>query len=170
MKILIQVLMLIGIISDSHDHEPHIKQAVTVFKNRKVDLVVHAGDYCSPFTIPHFKGLPLHGIFGNNDGDHYLLMQKFREISAELRGTFFEMDVDGCSLAVYHGTDQPITDALRNCGKYDVVISGHTHEVVKRKVGDTLALNPGTAHGFGEKATIALLDSNVLEAEIVELS
>ncbi len=162
--------MLIGIISDTHDHEPHIKQAVTIFKSKGADLVIHAGDYCSPFTIPHFEGLPLHGIFGNNDGDRYLLMQKFGEINAHLRGTFFEVEVDDHLLAVYHGTDQPITDALRSCGKYDVVISGHTHEVVKQKVGDTLALNPGTAHGFGEKATVTLLDTAQMDAEIVELS
>jgi putative phosphoesterase len=161
--------MLIGIISDSHDHEPHIKQAVAIFKKRKADVVIHAGDYCSPFTIPHFRGLPLQGILGNNDGDCYLLMQKFGEINAHLHGTFFELDVDDRLLAVYHGTDQPITDALRACGKYDIVISGHTHEVVDREMDGTLALNPGTAHGFGETATVAFWDSDGMEAEFVEL-
>jgi putative phosphoesterase len=161
--------MLIGIISDSHDHELHIKQAVDIFKARNVDLVIHAGDYCSPFTIPHFRGLPLQGILGNNDGDCYLLMQKYNAINAHLHGTFFEIDIDGRLLAVYHGTDQPITDALQACGKYDGVISGHTHEIVNREMDGTLALNPGTAHGFGESATIALLDTDEMKAEIVEL-
>ncbi|HYW34618.1 MAG TPA: metallophosphoesterase [Balneolaceae bacterium] len=161
--------MFIGAISDTHDHVPHIKQAVDIFRKRDVDLVVHAGDYCSPFTISHFEGLPFEGIFGNNDGDYFLLMQKFDAIDATIHGDFFEFNADSRMLAVYHGTDQPITDALINCGKYDVVISGHTHEPMNKKTNNTLALNPGTAHGFDEKATIALLNTDNLQTEFVEL-
>lgn len=161
--------MLIGIISDTHDHLPHIRQAVDIFKARKVDLVIHAGDYCSPFTIPPFKGLPLQGVLGNNDGDLYLLMQKFDQIDAELKSGFFERSVDSKSLAVYHGTYPPITEALTSCGNYDLVISGHTHETVCRESGSTLAVNPGTAHGFGEKATIALLDTRNMEPAFITL-
>lgn len=157
--------MLIGLISDTHDHVPHINKAVRLFKERKVDLVIHSGDFCSPFTIPPFEGLPLKAIFGNNDGDKYLLMEKCRDINAELLGEFFEFSADGCRLAVYHGTYPPITEALRSCGNYDVVISGHTHEAVQKKMGDTLAINPGTAHGFGEEATIAFLDTGSLDVE-----
>lgn len=161
--------MLIGIISDTHDHVPHIEQAVEIFKQRTVDLVIHAGDYCSPFTVPPFEGLPLQGIFGNNDGDRYLLMQKFDAIGATLHGEFFEADTGDISTAVYHGTDLPITDALRTSGKYDLVISGHTHETVNEQFGSTLAVNPGTAHGFDEKATVAFLDTDKMEPEFVEL-
>ncbi|MBN2731364.1 MAG: metallophosphoesterase [Balneolaceae bacterium] len=161
--------MLIGIISDTHDHVPHIKKAVEVFKKSNPDIVIHCGDYCSPFTIPPFEGVPLQGIFGNNDGDGYLLMEKFSTIGAELKGEFFEMEADGNKLAVYHGTYQPITDALIESGSYDVVISGHTHETVNKQVENTLAINPGTAHGFGERATIALLDTESMRPEFVEL-
>lgn len=161
--------MLIGIISDTHDHVPHIKKAVQLFIERNVELVIHAGDYCSPFTIPHFQGLPLKGIFGNNDGDHYLLMQKLGEIDADLGGDFLDMRADGYRIAVYHGTHQGITDALRNCGTYDVVISGHTHERVNEKIGNTLAVNPGTAHGFEGDATVAFLDTEAMQVEFVVL-
>jgi putative phosphoesterase len=119
--------------------------------------------------VPHFEGLPLHGIFGNNDGDYYLLLQKFDSINAKPHGSFFEFDAEDCLLAVYHGTDQPITDALRSCGKYDVVISGHTHQKVNKWIGKTLDLNPGSAHGFDEAATIALLNTDEMNAKFVEL-
>ena len=161
--------MLIGLISDTHDHVPHIQQAVDLFMDREVELVLHAGDYCSPFTIPHFDGLRLKGIFGNNDGDKYLLMSKFDEIGAELEGDFMELQPDGLHIAVYHGTYPAITEALRTCGKYDVVVSGHTHTVVEEKYKQTLAVNPGTAHGFGEQATVALLDTATRAVEFVEL-
>ncbi len=162
--------MLIGLISDSHDHVPHIEQAVNIFKQREVGLVLHAGDYCSPFTIPPFDGLPLKGVFGNNDGDHYLLMQKCNAIGAELLGSFGDLEVDGKRIALYHGTDAPITTALEQSGNFDLVISGHTHEKKTEQVNGTLAINPGTAHGFDGEATIAFLDTDVMEVEFKNLA
>lgn len=163
-------MMLIGLISDTHDHVEHIKEAVGLFKDRNAELVLHAGDYCSPFTIPHFEGLNLKGIFGNNDGDKFLLMSKFRAIGADLEGSFLDLEAGGLKIAVYHGTDQPITDALHQSGMYDVVVSGHTHETVNRKIADTLAVNPGTANGFDGEATIAFLDTESREVEFVRLN
>lgn len=161
--------MLIGLISDSHDHVPHVEQAVEIFKKKNVNMVLHAGDYCSPFTIPPFEELSLKGVFGNNDGDHYLLLQKFREVNGEHFGSFGELTADGCRIALYHGTDAPITEALEQCGNYDVVVSGHTHEKKIATVNSTLTINPGTAHGFGEEATIALLDTDAMDIKFVEL-
>lgn len=161
--------MLIGLISDTHDHVQRIKKAVNHFKKHNVDLVLHAGDYCSPFTIPHFSGLPIKGILGNNDGDHYLLMQKFSEIGSELEGEFVELEAGGRSIALYHGTYEGITGALRTCGRYDVVVSGHTHVTVNKTFGDTLALNPGTANGFDDEATIAFLETDTMDVEFISL-
>lgn len=161
--------MLIGIISDTHDHVPNIQKAVQIFKERKTERVLHAGDFCSPFTIPHFKGLNITGIFGNNDGDKFLLMKKFIEIGAELSGEFYSSEIDGLKIAVYHGTYSEITQALADSGNYDVVISGHTHEKVHKMVGETIVINPGTAHGFDENATIALFETKTKEVEFIEL-
>lgn len=161
--------MLIGLISDSHDHVPHIEEAVKIFTQRGVDLVLHAGDFCSPFTVPPFEGLPLKGVFGNNDGDHYLLLQKFDSIGADHLGSFGDIDVDGRRVALYHGTDAPITAALEQCGNYDAVVSGHTHERKIERIGSTLAINPGTAHGFGDEGTVALLETEEFDVEFIVL-
>lgn len=162
--------MLIGIISDTHDKVTHIAKAIELFRERETDLVLHAGDFCSPFTIPHFKGLNLKGVFGNNDGDHYLLQQKFSAIDAELMGYFGKLEIDGKKVALYHGTDSPITDALEKCGDYDIVISGHTHQQKVEMTNGTLCVNPGTAHGFDEEATIAFLETDSMDVETVLLS
>lgn len=161
--------MLIGLLSDSHDHVPHIKQAVEIFKQQKVEVVLHAGDFCSPFTVPPFEGLEMKGVFGNNDGDHYLLMKKFREIGAEHLGTFGDLEIGGRKIALYHGTDVPITAALEQCGNYDVVVSGHTHEKKAEMINETLAINPGTAHGFDDLATIAFLETESLDVRFEEI-
>lgn len=162
--------MLIGILSDSHDHVRNIEKGVKIFKGRDVNLVLHAGDFCSPFTIPPFDGLNLKGVFGNNDGDHYLILQKFSEIGAAHLGSFGEVAVDNKTIALYHGTDTPITKALEQCGKYDVVVSGHTHEKKVEMIGRTLAVNPGTAHGFDSEATVALLDTDTMDITFTELN
>lgn len=161
--------MIIGICSDSHDHVENIKKAVSYFKEKGVEQVVHAGDYCSPFTIPLFDGLNLHGIFGNNDGDKYLLMKKFDTIGATLHGDFFSFEADGVKFAVYHGTVSEITESLELCGKYDVVISGHTHEPKMDSIGDTISINPGSVNGFDADAMVATFDTQTRKVQFKEL-
>ncbi len=162
--------MLIGICSDSHDHVENIKKAVSFFKLKKVEKVIHAGDYCSPFTIPLFAGLPLHGIFGNNDGDKFLLMKKFSEIGAEIYGDFLSFKADNLSFAVYHGTHPEITESLKSCGKYDVVISGHTHQPFLDMVNSTTFINPGSINGFDEDAMVALFNTETKQVQFKELN
>ncbi|MEX0648759.1 MAG: metallophosphoesterase [Balneolaceae bacterium] len=161
--------MLIGICSDSHDHVEHIKKAVALFKENKVEKVIHAGDYCSPFTIPLFEGLPLHGVFGNNDGDKYMLMKKFDEIGAVLHGDFFSFSEGGLKIAVYHGTYAEITQSLEKSAQYDVVISGHTHEARLDTIGDTISINPGSVNGFDGDALVALFDTDNRQVQFKEL-
>jgi len=161
--------MLIGLISDTHDHVPNIKKAVNLFQELNVQLVLHAGDYCSPFTIPHFEGLELHGIFGNNDGDTYLLMNKFNSIGARLHGHFYETEIDKQKIALYHGTYPGITDSLEKSGKYDIVISGHNHEPTLDTIESTLSINPGSAHGFDGDAMVATLETEIRQVKFTEL-
>lgn len=68
----------IGILSDTHDNIPRIKDAVTRLNKEGVDLVLHAGDYIAPFVMGTLKDLnaEMIGVFGNNDGDRDLLVKK----------------------------------------------------------------------------------------------
>jgi len=49
----------VGIMSDSHDNMPAIRAGVEFFNERKVDLVIHAGDLVSPFTAREIKKLKI---------------------------------------------------------------------------------------------------------------
>lgn len=161
--------MLIGICSDSHDHIENSKTAAGYFKSRGISRLIHAGDYCSPFIIPLFEGLPLHGVFGNNDGDKFTLMKKFDAINASLHGNFFSFSEDGLKFAVYHGTHEEITGSLEKSGTYDVVISGHTHEAGVETIGDTISINPGSVNGFDGDAMLALFDTGSKEVKFKEI-
>lgn len=161
--------MKIGIISDSHDHMDNIAKSIRIFKDRGVAYVLHLGDYVNPNSVRAFKGIKLVGIFGNNDGDKFRLMTAFNEISGELKGEFYEFEEAGLKFACYHGTELPIKDALIKSSTYDVVLSGHTHKCENIRIGKTLSLNPGTSHGFGDKATIMIFDTEKGHAEPIDL-
>ncbi len=165
--------MLIGVISDTHDNLPMVEKAVKRLNDEKVDLVLHAGDYVAPFVIPKFKALnaKLVGVFGNNDGDHELLKKRFSETqNCTIRGRFAEIDADGFKIALLHGDETELLDALVNCGGFDAVIHGHVHSIGVSKKGKTLIINPGEVCGYlSGKSTMALLDTAKREARIVEI-
>lgn len=161
--------MLIGIISDSHDHIDNIKKAVEIFKNKKTDLVVHLGDYVNMMAIEAFSGLKIIGVFGNNDGDKMRIINAFNKIKGEIKGDFFEFEKDGLKFSAYHGTEPELRDALIYCERYDIIFFGHSHKAESKKIGKTLAINPGTAHGFGGRATIAIFNTQNKEVEFIDL-
>jgi len=47
--------MIIGIISDTHDNIYLIDEVINQLNKREINLVLHAGDYVSPFTAHHFE-------------------------------------------------------------------------------------------------------------------
>ena len=162
--------MKIGIISDTHDNLPQIRKAVKVFNREKVELVLHAGDFVSPFTSLEFKNLncPLKGVFGNNDGDKLYLQEKFKGIG-ELYPAPYNVNINSKNVIMLH--KEKLIDALAESQKYDVIIYGHSHRTDLRKIGKTLIINPGECGGWltGE-STIALLDLETLEAKIINLA
>ena len=165
--------MLIGIISDTHDNLPMVEKAVKKLNEEKVALVLHAGDYISPFVIPKFKALnaKLIGVFGNNDGDHEFLRKRFNECTnCEIRGRFAEVNAEGFKIALLHGDENELLNALINCRGFDAVVHGHSHANVSRINAETLIVNPGEACGYlTGKATMAILDTTKQVAKIVEL-
>lgn len=161
--------MKIGIISDSHDHLVNIEKSVKVFQDRNVEYVIHLGDFINPNSVMAFRGIKLIGIFGNNDGDKMRLLAAFQEINGEPKGDFHEFETGGLRFACYHGTEPQIKDALIACQKYDVFLFGHTHTYVNETIGKTLVLNPGTAHGFREEATVIVFDTEKRHTELIVL-
>ncbi|HEC91392.1 MAG TPA: metallophosphoesterase [Candidatus Atribacteria bacterium] len=162
--------MKIGIISDTHDNLPQIKKAVKTFNREKVELVLHAGDFVSPFTFLEFKNLncPLKGVFGNNDGDKLYLQEKFKGIG-EIYPAPYETNIDHKNIVMLH--KERLIDTLAESQKYDVVIYGHTHRTDLRKIGKTIIINPGECGGWlTGKSSIALLDLESLEAKIIKLA
>lgn len=163
--------MIIGIVSDTHDNIYLIDKVIKQLNKREVDLVLHAGDYVSPFTVSHFKPLKaeLMGVFGNNCAERDLLKRVFKEIGAEVGGSFAEVSADGLKIALYHGHEENLLNSLINSRGYDVVIHGHTHKAETSKKGDTIVINPGEVCGYlTGKSTYALLNTKTRRVETVQ--
>ena len=164
---------MIGLIADTHDNLPMVDRAVRRLNEENVGLVLHAGDYVAGFVIPRFSELKaeLIGVFGNNDGDHELLKKRFSENKRlQLRGNFAEVTADDLKIALLHGGDLELLEALVDQERFDVVVHGHTHIPEIRRKGKTLVVNPGEVCGYlTGKSTLALLDTAKREARIIEL-
>ena len=77
--------MKIGVISDSHDRLPTLRRAVDLFKRLEVEAILHAGDLVAPFAAqllqPKNVGdIPVHVIYGNNDGEREGLKKTLPQI------------------------------------------------------------------------------------------
>ncbi len=165
--------MLIGAMSDTHDNLPQVEKAVKYLNEQHVDLALHAGDYVAGFVIPKFKQLKceLIGVFGNNDGDHELLKKRFNETAnCTVHDSFASVELKGYRIALLHGEETELLNAIINSGYFNAVIHGHSHNKSVELKGKTLAINPGELCGYlTGKSTLALLDTVKSEAKIVEL-
>lgn len=156
--------MRIGVISDTHDNIPKIKKAVSFFNSRKVDLVLHAGDYIAPFSVIVLNRLkcPYLGVFGNNDGEKKGLAKKSAD---KIKAGPLETNLLNKKILLVHDLAGV---SLRK--KYDLVIHGHTHIHAINTRNSTLLINPGECCGWlTGKSTLAIVELPRLSAKIFKI-
>jgi putative phosphoesterase len=178
--------MKIGIISDTHDDIENVRRAIDIFNKEEVQYVIHAGDYVFPGIVMEFKTLNarLIGVLGNNDGERGLLLKAFLEVGGELKGELGELHVNNLKIGIYHGTSAEIKRQLIESGRYNIIVSGHTHrmEPAGASMGkysndtSTLVLNPGAGHkkteslaGAFVEGGVIILDTQTREYKFIEL-
>jgi putative phosphoesterase len=164
--------MLIGIMSDAHDSIQGVKDALKIFSQRGVKLVLFAGDMIGSGNCYTFEGCSMEVklVFGNNDGDRIGLQRDFARVGGEFLGDFGEVKSDGLNIALMHGTEEPLVKAVVASQLYDVVVRGHNHRAEVTRYGKTLLINPGEIWGhFTGRSSVAILDSSSLKVEMIEL-
>jgi predicted phosphodiesterase len=132
------------------------------------------------------------GVLGNNDGERVHLLKNFLSIGGELKGELGEVELDGVIFGIYHGTDEQIKKKLVDSGKYNFIVTGHTHRIEMpsvhstintkdekqhgNKIHHTLVLNPGTAHrkvdsisGAFKEGGIIIFDTETMDYKFVNL-
>jgi len=152
----------VGILADSHDCLPRIKDVIDRLNSEPIGLVLHAGDYSAPFVTDHYGALKVHmiGVFGNNDAEKDKLRDRFAKAGHEIKGRFAEVQAGKLRIALTHGDEDELLQSLTKCGGYDVLVCGHTHEAKVVEEGHTLVINPGEICGYlTGKSTFAILNT-----------
>lgn len=157
--------MKLGIVSDTHDNLGLAQKAVAFLESQDVETVIHCGDMVAPFTAEIFDAeFDFHFVRGNNDGEWNLKQ------TVERFGHFYnniaELEFEGLSFVVYHGTEEEIVEGLLE-RDYDYVLRGHTHERKLEEYGDTVEVNPGGIRlpGQEEEFSVAVLDTETGDIE-----
>lgn len=161
------VIEVIGIISDTHDNLPNIKKSIEIFNQKNVSLVIHCGDFVAPFTLLAFKELqcPLIGVFGNCDGEKEYLLTQAKNLNFSVYEPPHIASIYNKSILITH-KPVPITEDI------DILIYGHTHkpEVKYQQFNSKLIINPGEASGWlYNQPTIGILNLFNNQAEIINL-
>jgi putative phosphoesterase len=152
-------------------------KAVSIINEKNVNALIHCGDYIAPFVKNWFNTLnesikkQFFGVFGNNDGEIPFLKQNLGEICEFAKnGHELIIELGGKRIFASHMPKQETIDALANSGNFDIILSGHTHEMVTWKRNGVLIVNPGELCGYlTDKATFAIINTETMEAEIIEI-
>ena len=98
--------MIIAVMSDTHDHIWNLRKALEFIKEGGAGAIVHCGDFVAPFMLKELDNakVPVHGVFGNNDGDQYLLTKlSLTELSSiTLYGLTGELELEDFKVAFTH--------------------------------------------------------------------
>jgi len=171
--------MLVGVISDSHDRLPMIDAAMGLFVERRVEAMVHAGDFIAPFAVQRLlppspdqggsvvnhrvPDVPLYATYGNNDGER----AGIKNILPQIVDGPLHIELGGRRILVHHFVNwcEPA-----DINRAEIIVTGHSHEVVNRFERGKLFLNPGECCGWVTgRCTVAILDTDGPSAEVFEL-
>lgn len=159
--------MKAGILSDTHDHVASAEGALDLFLREKVEVIIHLGDVCTGPTLTRFGrcGIPLIGVFGNNDADQEGIRSAVGG-DAFLPGSRLE-EIDGRIVLMAHSFDA-LQEKIDGRGRFDLVLFGHTHRPLTMRMGRALVINPGEGCGLlTGRATCAVVDLADLTARIL---
>jgi len=163
--------MNIAVMSDSHDNIWNLRKALAVILAENCGRIIHCGDFVAPFMFKELEkaGIPVHCVFGNNDGDKTLLTRFALQSNGliTLDSLVGEMDVDGFKIAFTH--EWIVAEGLAAGGKYHLVCFGHSHQYVEKRIDDTLVLNPGEIMGKDGDPGFCIVDTVTRQVRRVNL-
>jgi|SRR6185503_7112894 len=163
--------MRVGLMADTHDRVPAVAEFVRQMAAAGVGMVLHAGDFCSPFCLRPFEEsqMTLAGVFGRNDGDREGLLSRAQAgYGAELFESPHSFEMGGRRMLLIHDIGDV---AQRSIEQHEIVIHGSTHTQEMKTRGDTLIVNPGEACGWLHGTpSAAILDLDARTVEFLSLS
>lgn len=162
--------MLVGLLSDTHDRLPAIRTLLAYMQKRGVGMVLHAGDFCAPFSLQPFveANMPVVGVFGRNDGDHEGIRAFAQQgMGIELFESPHSFELGGQRILLVHDL---VDVSPRSVEGHSIVVHGSTHREEMMIRGETLIVNPGEGCGWlhGDP-TGAVLDLDTKDVHFFKL-
>lgn len=163
--------MMVALLSDIHDHTPHLLLALQAAHEQGCTHLLFMGDMAGISTFRTMREEWPHDIdlvFGNNeyetDAFTHMAQQWDR---TRLHGRAADITLDGRRLFFTH-LPWHATKAAES-GLYDAVFFGHTHTPEMLTIGKTLVVNPGEVYGRQGKPGIAVYNTQTNTATFVHI-
>ena len=162
--------MLVGIIGDTHDQIPELKKTLQALRGEGIELLIHAGDWVSAFTLEYYRGVscPIRGVWGNNVGDtRFPAMAAKAGIDLALSETHENVYCGRRVFVAHEPETQPPPGV-------DLHVYGHNHAAKIEHRGATLSVNPGTLlcetfPWLTSRPSFAIYDTDSGDAHLVYL-
>lgn len=161
-------IMLIGIISDTHNRIEMTRRAVEIFKERKINLLIHAGDLTSPKMLELFTDFPCRLVLGNGDIDCEEINAKSNLLGLCPLDELCAFEADKKKFIVFHGDNVALFREAVASGEYDFIIKGHTHVFEDYTANRSRVINPGALYA-AEEYTVAVLDTDTEKLEMIRI-
>lgn len=163
--------MKIVVISDTHipARAPELPNAF-LEQAKGADLILHAGDFVDVSVLKALEKIaPVRAVCGNMDSSDLRKILKQKEI----------IKAGKITIGLMHGVGRPadLTMLLKNefkNEKVNIIVFGHSHEPLNKKIGKILFFNPGSLtdsfhSGFASFGVISI-ESGAFNASIEKLS
>jgi len=143
--------MNLALLSDTHGHVARTRAAAERLAAANPDVVVHAGDVGKEAVLIELAavfdplGIPVHAVLGNVDlyNDEVVNFPSTTCVSVAPTAAF---ELAGTRIGVIHGHERELLKQWIHSGRYDLIITGHTHRRSDKKIGDTRVVNPGAVY------------------------
>ena len=159
--------MILGVVSDTHNHLSNIEKIIDLFNERNVEKVIHTGDITQAKTLSKFSRLncSLYGVYGNNDLKEIGLEEVSKINGFKIEHPPLITKLGGKKIAIFH-EPEGIEDLIKDDPSIELVLHGHTHRFRNEKVGNTIIINPGECSGMLKgKNSIGIIRLQELELE-----
>jgi uncharacterized protein len=177
--------------SDIHDHVDNLVKALELAGAAECDSVLCLGDLCAPFIIDVFHEntlLPVHIIFGNNDGDRFNMLRKgekfntSRKSNISLHGEHLikkeNEELEGFPVSSSFSANHypELSRVAADTGLFQFVFFGHTHKTLIEQHATSVLVNPGSLMGYmpsakarHTKPTCIIVHWHTLQTDLIEL-
>ena len=141
--------MILGVVSDTHNHLSNIEKIIDIFNDRNIDKAIHTGDITQAKTLNKFSRLncPLVGVYGNNDLKEEGLKDVAKQNGFDFQIPPFLLKIDNKKIAIFHEPED-IESFLKEDLSIQLIVHGHTHRYRNEKIGNVKIINPGECAGI----------------------